>query len=521
MVDFYDEFPYETNPFPETHPGNLAGLGRLFGIRTAVAQQCRVLELGAATGGNIIPMAWYLPDSEFTGVELSLPQVEIGNRLIQSLKLVNIHLEAGDILELDAARLGQFDYIIVHGVYSWVPVRVREKILQLMQMCLAPDGIAYISYNVLPGWRLRGSLRDFLLYATCSINGANNKYTAAVEALQRLQQSLQDMQSDSQPYMQKEIAYLLKAHPGYLLHEYLAGENNAFLFTDFLDDISRHNLQYVCETDLHTLFDSTLPAKSQAALEDIDDPLQHEQWMDFVRMRTFRQSLICRADLSLDREIDLDVFANFFISSNLRPKSRVALNNRKSATFLFPDNTELNVAHPLTKAALLYLRGVHPYTPSFTDLCAFAVDEVCKAGAGRYATETTELLTELFSLYSYRGVLGHVQPCLLQARVSDYPQASELARLQAQEGWTSVATIHHLTLGIDSFARCLLQHLDGQHSVMELAELLLDSIKSGVVRIPGGKQAQSAGKGLEKEVQDNIRHLLHVFARHGLLEQSP
>lgn len=517
MVDFYDELTYETNPFPETHPGNLAALGRLFGIPTAPAQRCRVLELGSATGGNIIPMAHYLPDSEFFGVELSAPQVGIGQAIIQAVGLGNIRLEVGDILELDPAQIGQFDYIIAHGVYSWVPAVVREKILQLTRECLTPNGIAYISYNVLPGWRMRGSLRDLLLYATRDAEGAVAKHAAAIVALERLQQSLQGAEADSSRYVQKEIGYLLKAHPSYLLHEYLAGENNAFLFSDFLADIQRQGLQYVCETDLNTLFDTTLPAPAQAALADIDDPLQHEQWMDFVRMRTFRKSLLCRADLPLEREIDIDVFKTFFFSANLRPKGKVQLANNKPATFLYPDNTELNVAHPLTKAALLHLRDVHPYTPDFAELLKIASAQVSAAGGKRYAEESGELVSELFSLYSYRAVLGHLQPCHVQPVLPERPQVATLVRLQAREGWSSVATVHHLALSVDGFARRLLELLDGSRTAGEVTACLLAEVQAGTLQVPGGKQAQAKGKGLEKELADNVQHLLQVFVRHGLL----
>ncbi|MDD5392975.1 MAG: class I SAM-dependent methyltransferase [Thiothrix sp.] len=518
MVDFYDEFTYETNPFPETHPGNLAALGRLFGIQTPLAQQCRVLELGSATGGNIIPMAWNLPHSEFLGIELSAPQVAIGQSIITALGLPNIRLDVGDILELDPTEIGQFDYIIAHGVYSWVPTVVREKILQLARECLTPNGIAYISYNVLPGWRMRGSLRDLLLYATHDVLGANAKYQAAITALERLQQALQGAEADSNRYVQKEISYLLKAHPSYVLHEYLAGENNAFLFTEFLADIQCHGLQYLCETDLHTLFDTTLPPPAQNALAAIEDPLQHEQWMDFVRMRTFRQSLLFRADLPLEREIDVDVFTTFFFSANLRLKGKALLENMKPATFLYPDNTELNVAHPLTKAALLYLRDVHPHTPDFATLLAEAVQRVSDAGGGKFAGQRSELVSELFSLYSYRAVLGHLQPCLLQPNLPERPQATALARLQAAQDWSSIATVHHLGLSIDAFASHLLKYLDGQLTAAEITQQLFTEIKAGKLAVPGGKQAQTSDKGLEKEVGDNVHHLLTVFARHGLLD---
>lgn len=418
---------------------------------------------------------------------------------------------------LDSAQIGQFDYIIVHGVYSWVPGIVRDKILQLLGECLAPNGIAYISYNVLPGWRMRGSVRDLLLYATRDAVGAEAKYTTAIAALERLQQALQGTQADSSRYVQKEIGYLLKSHPSYLLHEYLAGENNAFLFSTFREDAERHGLQYVCETDLNTLFDSTLSQQAQHALANIEDPLQHEQWMDFVRMRTFRQSLLCRADLPLEREIDIDVFTDFYFSANLRSKGKVDLRSTKQATFLYPDNTELNVAHPLTKAALLHLYDVHPYTPGFDELHAIAVARVTQAGGKKFIGERSELLSELFSLFSYRAVLGHLQPCALHASVPEYPQAFALARRQAAEGWGSIATIHHLGLSIDVFASHLLQLLDGSQTLPEITRRLYQAVNAGELQVPGGKQAQAKGQGLEKEIHDNVHHLLRVFARHGLL----
>ncbi|MEW8014368.1 MAG: hypothetical protein AB2807_06165 [Candidatus Sedimenticola endophacoides] len=53
-MDPYDQFFYESIPFPETHPRHLASLGRLFGLETADPERCRLLELGCASGGNLI-----------------------------------------------------------------------------------------------------------------------------------------------------------------------------------------------------------------------------------------------------------------------------------------------------------------------------------------------------------------------------------------------------------------------------------------------------------------------------------
>jgi methyltransferase-like protein len=302
-----------------------------------------------------------------------------------------------------------------------------------------------------------------------------------------------------------------------LLHEYLAGENNAFLFSEFLADAQRHELQYVCETDLHTLFDTTLSGAAQAALGDIEDPLQHEQWMDFVRMRAFRKSVLCRADVTLERAVDVDVFTEFFYSADLRLKGKANLSNTKPVAFLTPDNTELTVTHPLSKAALLYLQEVHPYTPDFTELYTHAAERVRDAGGKQFANARSELVSEWFSLYSYRAVYGHLYPCLLKPEWSERPKASALARLQAAEGWQSVASIRHQALSLDDFSSRLLQVLDGMHTVPELAQLLCEEVSADALQIPGGKQAQASGKGMEKEIGANVKHLLGVFARHGLL----
>ena len=155
----YDEVPYHSFPFPETHPDRLAMIGRLFGLIPPDVTRCRVLELGCAGGGNIMPMAALYPNSRFVGIDLSARQVEAGTRNISQLGLSNIELRHGSITDVDDSW-GQFDYILCHGVYSWVPAAVQDKILDICKWNLSPDGIAYVSYNTLPGWHMRGMIRE-------------------------------------------------------------------------------------------------------------------------------------------------------------------------------------------------------------------------------------------------------------------------------------------------------------------------------------------------------------------------
>src|SRR5262249_18767962 len=83
----YDEVPYPSVPFPQTHPDRPATVATLLGLNPVPADRCRVLELGCASGGNLIPLAYGLPDSTFLGIDLSSEQIAQGQKTVQALGL--------------------------------------------------------------------------------------------------------------------------------------------------------------------------------------------------------------------------------------------------------------------------------------------------------------------------------------------------------------------------------------------------------------------------------------------------
>ena len=141
LASSYDEIPYHSRPHYATHPDCLATMGTLMGLHPAPADGCRLLELGCATGGNLIAMAVALPDSRFVGVDLSPRQIAAGAEIVQRLGLRNAELLACDLSAIDR-NLGTFDYITCHGVYSWVPAEVQRRILEICGQQLNPQGVA-------------------------------------------------------------------------------------------------------------------------------------------------------------------------------------------------------------------------------------------------------------------------------------------------------------------------------------------------------------------------------------------
>jgi SAM-dependent methyltransferase len=136
----YDEVFYPGHVYGLTNPNHLATIATVYGMQPAPAERCRVLELGCGVGGNLLPMAFHFPNSEFVGVDLSGSTIERGQQNIAALGLSNINLLHCDIMNVDAS-FGQFDYIIAHGVYSWVPPEVREKMMTIFKHNLTPHGV--------------------------------------------------------------------------------------------------------------------------------------------------------------------------------------------------------------------------------------------------------------------------------------------------------------------------------------------------------------------------------------------
>lgn len=509
-MDPYDSLFYESICFPETHPESLAVLGRLMGLATAEPATSRVLELGCATGGNLIPMAEGLPNARFLGIDRSGPQVESGARLIARLGLDNVRLRQGDILELDPGSdpdLGELDFIIAHGVYSWVPPPVQSRLLWLARRLLAPNGVFYLSYNVLPGWRLRGPLRDVLLDACRDERDPRRRLAAAQAALDRLARGIADLPGAAALLLREEIRRLREAPPSYLYFEYLAEHHNPVLFRDLVQACESAGLRYLCDTELHTLFPSSLGDSAEAALGDLEDGLEVEQWLDFIGNRGFRQSLLIRADAEAEEVLSLERFAGLSLCADLRPPAKVQLRDSRPLAYKRPDGETVSVSHPLTKAVLAALAGDYPDAVPLAQVLPRAQRSVSEAGGGSSAEDLDSLLSELFGLFARGAIQARIHPRQLERTLAPRPRVRPLVRTLVEEGRRQVPTRDHGNLDLDPLAADLIRLLDGTRDLPELVSAL-GSAWSGAEARRG-----TARPGLARQVEG----LIALFHRYGLL----
>jgi SAM-dependent methyltransferase len=538
-MDDYDALFYDSLCIPDTDPERLAVLGRLFGLQTAQPTACRVLELGAATGGNLIPMAWRTPDAELVGIDLAAEQIKAGQRIVDGLGLPNITLRQGDIAHLPD-DLGSFDYIIAHGVYSWVPPDTAGALLRAGRQLLRPHGLFYVSYNTLPGWRMRGMLRDILLDAAREAVSPRDRLAAAAGALQRLEHGLTDVGGLAADYLREELRRLRDAPPSYLYHELLAREHHPVAFREFLAGAEAAGLRYLCDCDLQTLFPSRLGDSAEQALADLADGADVEQWLDFLGTRNFRQSIFFRDDTDIEEALSLEAFATLALWADLRQ-------SHQPMELTLPGGEPVTARHPLTRAALLILAGRYPEAVPLPTLLRDAVEQLGSSTAtseGAIGQEQIQAcIEELFSLFIANAIGARLTPrppppplpiiaptgpskptkggrASGSGNAQWRPRATALARAQLTAGAREVATLDHRNLELDPLALHLLGRLDGTRTLADLARDLASEIAVGRLRACTTLLVTGAELPGPSQIETAVIGLMRLYLRYGLLESS-
>ena len=296
----YSELGYKSMPFPYTTPATLEAYAALVGISAPNPKTARVLELGATYGGNIISQALFNPDATFVGIELSQEQVEKGNEVIANAGLTNVSLIQSDIASI-GSEIGTFDYIIAHGVYSWVDDGVKDALLRLIDEHLAEDGIAYISYNTYPGWHTMDEVRQLMMFSNRDKAQFNHKekvlHGKTVGSIVGSQILKYDNLKERNSKFLGALRSVMQKDEYYVGHDHLEPNNDPVYFYQFNDHLEAHNLAYLCDADLTLSMVRSFDADIADTLDKLalNDHVAQEQYLDFMLDTTFRKSIICKA----------------------------------------------------------------------------------------------------------------------------------------------------------------------------------------------------------------------------------
>lgn len=490
MENVYDAVEYPGFAYAHTHPDQLAVMSLLYGLEPPPVASCRVLEVACNEGGNLIPMAYAIPEAKFTGFDLAPECVARGQRRISKLGLKNIHLLTADLLKV-GPELGEFDYIIAHGLYAWVPEPVRDRLLALCGELLAPNGVAFVSYNALPGSYIRKMIREMMLFATPGIDDPNKKVKAGTEFIA----SLAATRKDGDVYkvlLEEHLKRLTVKQPHAIYHDDLSPTYHPVYFSQFVEHAARHGLQYLAEAELTVPSDPCFKPDFQSVIQSVSSDLRaQEQLLDLARMRPYRETLLCRAHHTLKRKFPPESFDRLLFAS---PAVSEAGEEASSRLYKFTGDMKLHCTHAPTIAVMEKLIAAWPHTLGYDELKPILEEH------GMADKDTAALM--LLHLAIVQMIELHAWNPPLAGGISEHPRATAISRLDAGTRDYSATLWHTQVDFTDPMGRKCLQLLDGTRD------------REGILAALKAEFPQTPIEELRERLQPNLR-----FAyRAGLLE---
>jgi methyltransferase-like protein len=515
----YDLLPYRSTPFAQTQPSHVAAIATLFGMVPPSAERAQVLELGCAAGGNIIPLAARFPNARFTGFDLSIRHVEDGQRAIRQLGLTNVEIGKGDLAVIDLAGR-QFDYVICHGVYSWVPKTVQDAIFRICSQSLVPSGVAYISYNVLPGWHLRKIVRDICMYHAGKEGDPQHRVARARWMLDQVAKLSSDTTNFGR-ILRDEAKLVAPLPDSYILGEFLADDNAPSYFQEFVDRAAGHDLTFLCEANLAASIPESYGAEQAKLIRGIagNSGVFSEQYIDFFSGRPFRRSLLVKsAQVSkIERTLRPQRLRSLHFASQLRPDS--AASKGASAVFTHGQRS-MTTNDPVVRRAMESLAAAYPATRSLEELIGvIGTNDTPNFPADRSALET-RLLDALFKAVAASHVSVSTSPLKVGRAAAARPTVCKVARLQAASGQGWASSLQHRAVALHPAMRLLLPFLDGSQDRSALQHRLAEALRNRQITIEqlSNDGAHADPARLEAVAATMLDHMLRYLEENALLD---
>ena len=477
LPDLYDEIPYPSLPRPQSHPSRVAALAAIAGMTPPPVDRWRVLEIGCGDACNLLPLAFEYPEGRFTGVDRAALPLARGRDMASKLGLANLELYEADLL--DWQPRGEFDYIVAHGFYSWVPSEIRDRLFEICATALSPGGVAYVSYNVLPGSHLRRYVWDLLKFHTRRAASSRVRIEQAYELVRLI--AARPADDPARAAIRKEMENLIERGAEAIFHDDLAEPNDPFYLMDFIGHAARHGLQYLGDAEpvRDDVRDLPLPA---------EDWVEARQYGDFLACRRFRESILCRKDIPLCRVLSLDRFQTLAAASRVRPAEPQPDGAQK---FEISKARSLTTNHPLVKDVLCFLASRWPGSVPVAELPL----------GGYPPLDAADMLMRLVEA---EAIELWQQPPRVATAIGERPVASQLARFQLSLGLAMVTNQRHQSIDLpDETAGALVSLLDGTRDREALVAAM-----GRVAPRPEGTPADPAA--IERTLQVSLQEMLRL-----------
>jgi len=411
------------------------------------------------------------------------------------------------------ANKESFDYIICHGLFSWVPAFVRQKIMDICRETLSQRGLAVISYNALPGWHIVRGLREIMLYHTRHISAPAEKVREARRIIGLLLERVPKQDTVYRAILQNTYERFKEVPDSYVYHDYLEEVNAQFYFHEFVELAREHGFDYVGDVDIPSMYCGDMRLDDIGVRKDADAMVTHEQYMDFSNNRRFRHSILCKKGQKIDRTLKKEKIMDFFLTGGPQVQM-TASGSGQHVTFTNAEGEQFVSRDKIMSAALLAI---------FDNTMPVAANNIIKHVQQRLGPKNAAPVRQIFIEQALDLVLKgfiriHSDCPHYTNRVSEKPRAFPLARMQARNkaSGTVLNVISH-SFPYEGPDRIILSHLDGTKTIEDLVNITIEHLRNNAAAGAPLMSKNTAPLPDRTAIANAIEATLQRMAKQGML----
>jgi SAM-dependent methyltransferase len=435
MTTDYDRVRYESRPYPRTHPAHLAALATVYGATPAPVETARILEIGCGEGANLLPLAAALPAATVVGLDPAATAIATARSRADAAGLGNVTLHAVGIEDLPDGPA--FDYVVAHGVLSWIPPAARAALWAALARRVAPGGVVYLSFNVLPGWSTRAAVADALRRQVAGLSDPVAKVAAARALLRDLVAAAPDGTLWA-AVLRAEQRVAEAVDDWYLFHDHLAPFHEPFWFADVARAAAEAGLTWICDAE-----PTRVPCPAPLVAARAATAAEASALGDVLRGTPFREAVFVRDPSATPGEPRADRLGALSFHARAAPRPEGDALVLRTA-----DGATVTITDPAARALVSALAAAAPASVPFAAIAA-----------GTDGARAAELLLHLWLGSEVVG--ARRGDAAVRRTLSPTPRVWSWARAEAAAG-PEVTNLRHERVSLSETERRAAAALDGR-----------------------------------------------------------